>query len=76
MKNTKIILVVCLSCMMLGGCASHKETISEPVKTYRLPRAHIELHKRLLSQQKQLMLSKQISQDLLNVDDNGNNEEK
>lgn len=63
------IMLAILSCMMLGGCSSQKEFVPEPIKTYRPPQAHIELHKKLLSQQKQLMVSTKDSQDLTTTND-------
>lgn len=69
MKTLKIFVAIIATGILAGGCASHKDNLSEPSKTYRPPQAHIELHKRLLSQQKQLMLSKKDSQDLTTIDD-------
>lgn len=69
MKTIKILVAIVLTGIMSGGCSSHKETVSGPVKTYRPPQAHIELHKRLLSQQKQLMLSNKDSQDSSTIED-------
>ncbi|WP_286150985.1 hypothetical protein [Bacteroides acidifaciens] len=68
MKTIKIFVALLLTGIILGGCASHKESVSEPVKAYRPPQAHIELHKRLLSQQKQLMFSNKDSHDLTTED--------
>lgn len=63
------IMLTILFGMMLGGCSSQKELVPVPVKTYRPPQAHIELHKKLLSQQKQLMISNKDSQDLITIND-------
>lgn len=56
MKIKKIIgsLVVCF---IFGGCSSSYNTSKVSSKSYCVPQAHIEIHRKLLSEQKQLVIS-------------------
>lgn len=56
-KTIKIILVLCV-CAMMSGCASSQKIVPASSKTHRIPQAHIEIHKKLLSEQNQNKLLK------------------
>lgn len=56
-KTIKSILLICAGAMMFG-CTSSQKIAPASSKTYRIPQAHIEIHKKLLSEQNQLKLHK------------------
>lgn len=69
MKYLRSIIIIIVACMVSGGCVSHKEILQEQPKPYRVPQAHYDLHKKLMSEQDQIDV-----QLLRQIFDNGKSE--
>ena len=49
---------------VLSGCSTRKEVSGPQPTQYRVPQAHIEIHKQLLSEQHKLIISKDADENI------------